>query len=341
MIWISGLWALPFWFIGIYFLSESKWAITLLTIILLLIAPIPAVIRKKRSELLLKKKLEENEMELHRVGSLYKTMEYRFQRLKEDLSDATSQARIAHQLTMLGQFVLGFLHEVNNPLAILAGRVEVLLEERKNDKNLCRDIEQIQREANYIEKIAGTLLPAFRKARVEKAFEPASPKISFTNILESFKDIIKNEQIEIVPELSETSRVNVPSHVVEEIIRILITNSIQALKESDERKIWIKLKQDNPAKSSVLIEIEDNGIGVPEEIRKHLFEPFVTLRKEGKGSGLGLFLALCLLEIYDGTISYEQRLGGGARFIVELPKALFTREQPYHWFVSAIKESKE
>jgi signal transduction histidine kinase len=64
------------------------------------------------------------------------TVRYRVVRLREELAAADSQARLSHQLTLLGRFTAGFLHEFNNPLAILTSRIEVLLDERKEDSVL-------------------------------------------------------------------------------------------------------------------------------------------------------------------------------------------------------------
>jgi signal transduction histidine kinase len=70
-------------------------------------------------------------------------------------------------------------------------------------------------------------------------------------------------------------------------------------------------------------------------MREHLFEPFISQspRRERLGLGLGLFLGASLLDMYDGRLWYEERNGGGASFVVEIPPARFTRGQPYHWFV--------
>ena len=82
----------------------------------------------------------------------------------------------------------------------------------------------------------------------------------------------------------------------------------------------------------MVLRVEDNGPGVPETIREHLFEPFISQNPGRERLGLGLFLGASLLDMYDGRIWYEERTGGGASFVVEMPPARFTRGQPYHWF---------
>jgi PAS domain S-box-containing protein len=72
---------------------------------------------------------------------------------------------------------------------------------------------------------------------------------------------------------------------------------------------------------------------VGSEVREHLFEPFISQSPGRERLGLGLFLGASLLNMYDGRLLYEERSGGGASFVIEVPPARFTRGQPYHWFV--------
>ncbi|MDE3148652.1 MAG: HAMP domain-containing histidine kinase, partial [Acidobacteriota bacterium] len=90
--------------------------------------------------------------------------------------------------------------------------------------------------------------------------------------------------------------------------------------------------------AKVVIRIEDNGPGVPEGIREHLFEPFISQSAGRERLGLGLFLAASLLDMYEGRIGYETRNGGGACFTIEVPPSRFTRGQPYHWYAGGVSE---
>jgi two-component system C4-dicarboxylate transport sensor histidine kinase DctB len=128
--------------------------------------------------------------------------------------------------------------------------------------------------------------------------------------------------------------VDVPEHVIGEVARGLLSNALRALKGREAGVIWVRIEPYRTAGARVVIRVEDNGPGVPESMRPHLFEPFIaqTSKEERLGLGLGLFLAASLLDMYDGRIRYELRNGGGASFVIELPPARFTRGQPYHWF---------
>jgi two-component system C4-dicarboxylate transport sensor histidine kinase DctB len=266
------------------------------------------------------------------------TVRFRTARLREELQAANRQARLSHQLTLLGQFTAGFMHEFNNPLAIVAGRIEVLLEERKEDGALCADLEQMLKETRYMSSIATTLLQALRRERGGEVFEASVPQKALEDALTALRPSAKNQEVRLMEEIGEAPRVDVPEHVIGEVVRGLLGNALQALKGRDEGVIWVRLEPYRAAGAKVVARIEDNGPGVPENIREHLFEPFVSQTSGRERLGLGLFLAASLLDMYDGRIHYETREGGGASFVVELPPARFTRGQPYHWFAGGTTE---
>jgi len=307
-------------------------------ILALLLAPLPALMALRRQRRRLEIRAAAAEENTAQLKLQLETVRYRTARLREELQAADRQARLSHQLTLLGQFTAGFMHEFNNPLAIVAGRAEVLLEERKNDAELCTDLEQMLKETRYMSSIATTLLQALRRERGGEVFEASVPQKALLDAVEAFGIQAKSQGVRLLEEIAEAPRVDVPEHVVGEVVRGLLSNALEALKGRDEATIWVRLDPYRTAGAKVVARIEDNGPGVPESIREHLFEPFISQSTGRERLGLGLFLAASLLDMYDGRIRYETRGGGGASFVVELPPARFTRGQPYHWFAGGTTE---
>lgn len=338
--WIGGAWVLPLASIAIWLRSGSGqfWISALLVGLAVLLAPVPTLLSKRRQRKLLLTQAAEADATASQFKLQLDTVRYRTSRLREELQAADRQARLSHQLSLLGQFTAGFMHEFNNPLAIVAGRLEVLLDERKDDPALCVDLEQMLKEARYMGNIARTLLQALRRERGAEIFDASIPQTALNDVLISFRESANNEAVGLIEEIAEAPRVDVPEHVVAEVIRGLLSNALQALHGRNESMIWVRLMPYRTAGSSVVIRIEDNGPGVPESIRSHLFEPFVSHGTGRDRLGLGLFLAASLLDMYDGRIRYETREGGGASFVVEVPPARFTRGQPYHWFAGEVSE---
>jgi two-component system C4-dicarboxylate transport sensor histidine kinase DctB len=292
--------------------------------------PVLLFFRRRQNQLLLQVKHSTEEVE--RLKLLLETVRYRTARLREELSAADRQARLSHQLTLLGQFTAGFMHEFNNPLAIVTSRIEVLLEERQEDAALCADLQQMLKETRYMGNIARTLLQALRRERGGEVFTASDPAETLREALAAVRASAESQGVRIVEELAEVPRVNLPEHVVSEVIRGLLVNALEALRDREDAVVWMRLEPYRAAGSTVVAKIEDNGPGVPENIRPHLFEPFVSETRGREHLGLGLFLAASLLDMYDGRLRYETRDGGGASFVVEMPPARFTRGQPYHWF---------
>jgi len=297
------------------------------------LAPLPALLLSRRQcDRALSERRDARE-EAEQLKLQLETVRYRTARLREELSAADQQARLSHQLTLLGQFTAGFMHEFNNPLAIVTSRVEVLLEERKEDAALCSDLQQMLKETRYMGNIARTLLQALRRERGSELFDPSAPSEALEEALTALRSSANEQGVRLVEEIAEVPRVNVPGHVVSEAVRGLLSNALDALKGRKDAAIWVRLEPYSTAGAKVVLRIEDNGPGVPESIREHLFEPFVSQSPGREKLGLGLFLGASLLNMYDGRLWYEARAGGGASFVVEIPPARFTRGQPYHWFV--------
>ena len=331
--WLSGLWCLPVGVALWLLLPESRLTTLLVITACLAIAPVPALLRQRRHCRRLAARVTEAEGEAESLRMQFATISHRVGRLREELSAANQQARLSHQLTLLGQFTAGFLHEYNNPLAIVTNRIEVLLDERKQDGALCTDLEQMLAETRYMSKIAQTLFRALRHERGAEAFEPCAPAELLQEAAKAIGPGADAASVSIIVEVAEAPRVDVPNHSISEVVRGLIANSITALKGREDGLIWLRLEPYRTPGAKVVIRVEDNGPGVPESIRDHLFEPFASNSPGREHLGLGLFLAASLVDTYDGTLRYEARNGGGSSFVIEMPAARFTRDQPFHWFI--------
>ena len=337
LLWMGGAWVLPLLLFALWLLPAPRPRVAA-AIMAVMLAPLPALLytNKQRSQLLAC--TAKGQEEAVQLKLQLETVRYRTARLREELQAADRQARLSHQLTLLGQFTAGFMHEFNNPLAIVTGRIEVLLDERKQDAALCADLEQMLKENRYMGKIASTLLQALRRERGGEVFQASIPQKALNDALASLRPAARSQQVTLINEIAEAPRVDVPEHVVGEVIRGLLSNALQALKGQDEGMVWVRLEPYRTAGAKVVVRVEDNGPGVPESIRGHLFEPFISQSSGRERLGLGLFLAASLLDMYDGRVRYETREGGGASFVIELPPARFTRGQPYHWFAGGASE---
>lgn len=331
--WASGLLLVPLWCLLLRFTSPSIFPNWEIVAVASALAPVPGLLLFRRRQRRLAAEAAEARENAAQLRSQLETVRFRAARLREDLSAADQQARLSRQLSILGQFTAGFMHEFNNPLSIVTSRLEILLEERREDESLCADLRQMLQEARYMANIAGTLLQALRRERGADAFEPCAPAAALGQAAAAQQAAATEQGVRLILETADVPRVNLPEHVVNEVVRGFVINSLHALRGREGGAVWLRLEPYRAGGSKVVLRVEDNGPGVPESIRARLFEPFLTQSNGRERLGLGLFLAASLLDLYEARVRYETRPGGGAAFIVEMPPARFLRGQPYHWFV--------
>ena len=333
LLWLTGILSFPLTLAIAGALPLSPRSSLLVLILCFLLAPFPALLFARRNTRRQAADLRNAREEVEQLKLQLDSVRYRTGRLRAELSAADHQARLSHQLSLLGQFTAGFMHEFNNPLAIVTSRIEVLLDERQGDAALRADLQQMLTETRYMGNIARTLLQALRRERGGEVFVPAAPFEALDEAIAALQPAASSQGVRLVRELADVPRVNLPGHVISQVVRGLLANALDALPGHADPTVWIRLEPYRTAGAKVVLRIEDNGPGVPEAIREHLFEPFISQSPGRERLGLGLFLGASLLDMYDGRLSYEPRPGGGASFLVELPPARFTRGQPYHWFV--------
>jgi C4-dicarboxylate-specific signal transduction histidine kinase len=138
-------------------------------------------------------------------------------------------------------------------------------------------------------------------------------------VLDIVKPELKSRNIQIQLQVDDELLIKVNSSEIEQVILNLLNNAIQALANAGtlQRRIVI-----NATKSGQFIQlsVSDNGAGVPTEFKSQLFELLSTTKQTGMG--LGLWLCKHIVTRYGGSIHYQDEIGGGARFVVELPSAV-------------------
>jgi len=96
----------------------------------------------------------------------------------------------------------------------------------------------------------------------------------------------------------------------------LLLNAVDAIQKSDNKTIIISTEMNT---KSAIIKVQDNGPGIPKEIKGKIFEPFFTTKKVGKGTGLGLSVSHGIITRLNGQIKVKSEKGNGTTFIIELP----------------------
>ncbi|HQD35988.1 MAG TPA: ATP-binding protein [Thermodesulfovibrio thiophilus] len=260
-----------------------------------------------------------------------------FNKVLKELEAKQKQLIQAEKLSSLGTLMSGIAHELNNPLSNISTSCQILLEELEDSdtqykKELLQAIEsQTERAKNIIK----TVLDFSRRRELKKETIPAQTLIKDTIIF------IKGElptKMNLSVEVENSLSIYADKQKIQQVLLNLIKNAIQACDNNGEIKIKVYsstqealdkhlfLKKEGKCvgelsvnKEFIIIEVQDNGPGIPPEILSKIFEPFFTT-KESKGSGLGLFITQELIRDHEGCICVDSVADRGTTFIIMLPK---------------------
>lgn len=253
------------------------------------------------------------------------------ERLRE-LEDTTASLQAAQdqvlrtaRLASVGRLSAGVAHEIGNPLSAILGLIELVREEELPHEEREELLSRIQSETERIHQIIRDLLDFARPSGADGDGEgdaaaqadPIEVVDDAVRLVEPQKDL-RNVHLErrfadgVPPVRGSADRLT-------QVVLNLLLNAADAI--DGEGTLWIEVRPDPDAPEHVLLAVQDTGPGVAPDVRAHLFEPFVTTKPAGKGTGLGLAVCHTLVERLGGTISLADPPEGGARFEVRLPVA--------------------
>jgi signal transduction histidine kinase len=228
----------------------------------------------------------------------------------------------ASKLSALGEMAAGFAHEINNPLAIIKGRL--MITQRGISKNeidnitILKNLEVCQLTVNRVAKIIVSLknlahrTDANHDNDVVKIKNLIEDPITMANMKISGKDI--NFIVEADGLEEETIVCN--SIQISQVLMNFIGNSLDAINEQD--KSWVKLSV-KVNKTDVMFIISDSGDGIPMDIQKKIFEPMFTTKAIGKGTGLGLSISRSIIEKHMGKIHIDNDVTNTC-FVITIPR---------------------
>ncbi|HWT11526.1 MAG TPA: ATP-binding protein [Allosphingosinicella sp.] len=243
-------------------------------------------------------------------------------RAEEELVRSREALHQAEKLTALGSLLAGVSHELNNPLTIVTAQAS-LLEELAAGSPMEARAEKVRRAAERCSKIVQTFLAMARQREPERSLVQAADVVRAALDLTEYS--LRTAGIEVSLEVEPgLPPLHADPDQLHQVFVNLIVNAQQALQEkSGERRLWLRIASADGGRA-LAVEIEDNGPGVPLEIRRRVFEPFFTTKPEGAGTGVGLSFSLGLVEAHGGRLELVDVPGGGACFRVTLDSAAAT-----------------
>ncbi len=231
-----------------------------------------------------------------------------------------TQRQIAHQnekLSALGELLAGVAHELSNPLSVVVG-YSLMLRDQVQDETLLRRVEHIANSADRCAKIVKMFLAMARQHPTHVA------ACDLRDIVETSLGIstgaLRSHGARIILDFEDgQSLVNGDADQLSQVYTNLITNAGHALAGKAGAGILRITCRSSPHGDKVILDVCDNGPGVPFEIRQRIFEPFFTTRETGVGTGVGLAFCHRIITAHDGTLTLHDAPGGGAIFRITLP----------------------
>lgn len=230
---------------------------------------------------------------------------------------AQEQLFMTSKLASLGELAAGIAHEINNPITSVMGYAQFhLMQITDKDKELKEDLQRIFDEGKRVQNIVKSLLSFAREQEHEKKEMDLNKAVS--EVLKLFGKQLALNNIKLILELSPNlSKIYGNPSQIQQVIINLIQNAFDAIQQSKKGSI-IKLKTQSSG-SDVQIIIEDDGPGIPENIKKQIFNPFFTTKPVGKGTGLGLSICHKIIEKHEGKILVKSKMNHGTTFVIQLP----------------------
>lgn len=242
-------------------------------------------------------------------------------KLKEQyhqLQETHNQLLQTEKLASIGMITSGIAHEINNPLTIISGYIEILQDKMADDTNANpfypKTFEKIGNAAEAIRKIVINL-KSYVSSNSDNIVIDLNKTIQASIDLVSY--LYRKEQIELETNLcSENPMIIANIGKLQQVIMNLLSNSKDAMDESEIKKITISTSTEN---SNAIIKVTDSGTGIDSDKIDKIFDKFYSTKPVGKGTGLGLDIIKSIIEEIKGRINVESKPGNGATFIISIP----------------------
>lgn len=252
----------------------------------------------------------ENAKMYEELKSFSHQLEERVEMAKKDLRRTQDKLIQSEKLAALGKLSAGIAHEIRNPLTSIKVLIHSLTAKVTDTETKEKDIKVIEDEIERVNQIINRFLDFAR---------PKEPEFSWVDINQTLEETIslvsgevKEQNVVLEKEMSSLLHVQADGEQMKQVFLNLFLNAIQAMPEGGKLRIKTNLKG-----QYIRIEIQDEGTGIPEEIKDKLFEPFFTTKEEG--IGLGLSTAKRIIDDHKGSIEVRNSHPKGTVFIINLP----------------------
>jgi len=249
------------------------------------------------------------------IGDLGRNFNYMMQQLRESREEIErlhrTQISRAEYLATLGELAAGLAHEIRNPLAGIAGVIEIIGRDLPSTSPARAVLKDVRLEVAQINRILTDLLETARPHPPQICLSNLNTTVEHAVMLARQQVLSKPIKIELhqAPDLAEVEH---DSDQIHQVLLNLLLNAVQAMEKEGTVRVEIGSRDD-----CATVVVSDTGRGIQPQHLPNIFRPFYTTR--GNGTGLGLSLARRIVEEHHGRIEVSSVVGKGSRFEVVLP----------------------
>nr|BDT29029.1 ATP-binding protein [Bacteriovorax sp. HI3] len=237
------------------------------------------------------------------------------------LNDLEEQRKVAVQnakLTSLGEMAGGIAHEINNPLAIISGRVNLMIKSidsnQYDPEGFKTSLDKIGQTTERIAKIVRSL-KAFSRTNEQDPFIPTQVKDVIEHTIEICREKFRTSPVSLKIDSIPDVQINCRESQIVQVVLNLLSNAFDAVEKLDEK--WIEVKFEVIGSEKILIKVIDSGMGIPDSVANNIMQPFFTTKEVGKGTGLGLSISKGIIEDHNGKIYLDKEVSNTC-FVIEM-----------------------
>ncbi len=267
----------------------------------------------------------ENAKAYDEIAQLNETLEARVEQRSRELRETQQQLMQAEKMKSLGQLVAGVAHELNNPIGFVHANIQLIDENVQKIARPDATPEEIARARAALAKLLTRSREGTERVKqivqdlrsFSRMDQAELQEVDLHDELDRTIDLMEprcKDCIAIERDYGELPHVRCYPGQLNQVFLNLLINACDAMDGTGHIRVVTR-----PIEDGVRVEVEDDGSGIPEELKGRIFDPFFTTKPVGKGTGLGLSLSHGIVERHGGRMTVESEPGQGTTFRIELP----------------------
>jgi two-component system, NtrC family, sensor kinase len=245
---------------------------------------------------------------------------HELQLANRQLEATTKQLIMSEKLAAIGEITAGVAHEINNPIAVIQGNLEVVRNVMGKKAQLAQtEFRLLDEQIHRISQIVTKLLQFARPEEYAGYVERHAAKAVISDCLPLVQHLLNKAAMEVVREDRATRLLLMNRTELQQVLVNLIVNAIHAMPDGGHLTLRT-FDQDLGGRPGLVVEVADTGVGMTPEVMQKVFDPFYTTKRR-EGTGLGLSISQTLVTRQGGRISATSTPGKGTTFSIWLPEA--------------------